>query len=90
MGTAEVARRNGKLGGRPKGAKAWKTIKKEEWAKHYEEEMAKKWAHIVDVHLEEASKAPNREERKLAIEQVRGKATEKVDLSVEGVLKLDV
>lgn len=73
-----------------KHGKSQKTIEKEKWDAYYQQEMEKKWASIVNVHLDEATKAKNFNERKLAIEQVRGKATEKIDLGGEVTLKLDV
>lgn len=86
----DASRRNGRLGGKPKGSKHWKTIKKEELDAHYEEEARKRWAQIVDVHLEEAVNPANLQERKLAIEQVRGKAREKVEHTGEMKLAIDV
>ena len=87
---AHIARANGMKGGRPKGAKGWKTIEKEQFASHYEEEMKKKWAQIVDVHTQEATNPENTAERKLAIEQIRGKAKEQVEHTGEIRLSLDV
>ncbi len=78
-GTPEIARKNGLLGGRPVGAKSWKTIEKDKLREHYLNEMRKNFA-----------EADNVKEREYAINQTIGKPVEKMEVEQTTTLKVDL
>lgn len=79
----------GKLGGRPKGRKSQKTLDKEAARQIYLERMSHDWDEIVSVHIEQAKRPENKEERKEAIHQFIGKPVEKTEVEQTTILRVD-
>ena len=88
--TPEFMREIGKLGGRPKGAKSQATIDKEKAREIYLQRLADDLHELTDIQLEQAKKPENAQERMYALNQVVGKAIEKVEVEQTTTLKVDV
>ena len=88
--TPEFMREIGKLGGRPNGSKSWKTRALEDARQHYLDSLKENIEGLTQVHIEEALKPKNREERKDALYQIVGKPVERVEVEQTTTLKVDV
>ena len=88
--TPEFMRKIGKLGGRPKGSKNKATLDKEEARRIYLERLSRDWEQLSDIHVEEAKKPNNFNERREAIHQFIGKPVEKMEVEQTTILKVDV
>lgn len=66
------------------------TLDKEAARQIYLEKMSQQWETITQVHIEEAIKPENREERKEAIHQFIGKPTETMEVTQTTHLKIDI
>lgn len=80
---------NGKLGGRPKGTKSYKTIAKENAREAYLDFMVNELPEIFAVQAQAAKDPENFNERQYILNQAVGKAKEVVEVQGEVELKLN-
>lgn len=78
--------KNGKHG------KRWTTLAQEKVREEYENELRKEFEPIFSIHIKAAKKEKNSKERMYAIDQLVGKAKERVELGGpnEEAIKIDV
>ena len=79
---------NGKLGGRPKGAKNAATINREKLRDHFHEYFGLRWSELMEKQLKSALK--DFKPRQYVFDQIIGKPRETLEMNADIILKLDV